>query len=201
MNVRQRSPAPRIWLLLSFVLLLAATHAPGVSARDIPERTGHTYLAVIEGATPFTTGVAVSPAAVLHTPEGIYHGQAGVNEFSSDLRSSFSDLTFVVRESSVSGDEIVIHFVMTGTHTGLYQGMPGSCAGVKVPGLAVLTIGERGISEQWITYDQETLVTQIDRFEAAEASFNPDCPRFSPEVPVRDPNPLCIRRDHCRSDH
>ncbi len=200
MTSHHRSMAPRIWLLLSFVLLLIATHVPTGSAQGVPDPAGRTYLAVLEGTTTFTT-ITVSPKAVLHTPEGIFHGRDGIDEFSSDLRSSFSDLTFVVRESSISGDEIVIHFVMTGTHTGLYHGNMNSCAGVKVPGLAVLRMDEHGISEQWITYDQQTLLEQIDRFEAFDSRIRSDCPRFNPEVPVKDPKPSCIRRGHCRSDH
>jgi predicted ester cyclase len=199
MNLHRRSHAPRIFLLFAFALLLTLTHLPSGSAQVVPEQVGRTYLGVIQGTSPLASSMAVSPTAVLHTPEGIYHGGDGVEEFSSYLQDSFSDLSFVVRDSSVSGSDIVVHFVMVGTHTGSYHGMPGNCAGIKVPGVAVLTSDDHGISEQWISYDQDTLEAQIDGFHQLDPTNKPDCPQIYPDEPVRDP--VCIRRDRCDANY
>jgi hypothetical protein len=171
-------------------------------AQVSPDQAGLTYLAALQGASPLSSSsLVVGERAVLHTPEGIYHGPTGFDEFASFLQGTFSDLSFVIKDPSISGNDIVMHFVMIGTYTGSYHNMATNCAGIKVPGVAVLSLDETGIAEQWISYDTSTLVAQIDGFHQLDPTNKPDCSRFSPEVPARDPDPLCIRRDHCRSNH
>lgn len=195
MKVHQRPRSIRIWLLLPFVLLLATMQVPTSTAQDSPEQAGFAYLAALQGTSPLASVIPVNRSAVLHTPEGIYHGPAGFEEYASYLQDSFTNLSFVVRDPGATGSQVVLHFVMTGTHTGSYEGMPGNCATVKVPGVAVLSIDGSGITEQWITYDQDTLIEQIDGFHQLDPSNKPDCPQVYPDEPLRDP--VCIRRDRC----
>lgn len=196
MNARQRSNAPRLFLLLAVGLLFLTTHLPGGAAQVAPEQAGLTYLAALQGTSPLaSSSLMVSQKAVLHTPEGIYHGRDGIDEFASFLQGAFSDLSFVIRNPSISGNDIVMHFVMTGTYTGSYQRLATNCAGIKVPGVAVLSLDDTGIAEQWISYDVSTLVAQIDGFHQLDPSNKPDCSSLTVERPA--PVADCVRRDRC----
>ena len=143
---------------------------------------------------------------MFHTPEGIFRGQDGGNSFVNELRESFSDLQFDVRSSEVAGDSLVIEFTLTGVHTGSYQGMDWDCARVSAPGVAVLQTGDDGFSEQWIAYDQQTLIDQITVFSlvpdytrtSCDSYLRIDAPLAKPIVDPQFP-PQCLTKFQCES--
>ncbi len=188
-------------LITSFLLL--AGHSQAVGQGD-PLAGASSYFDWLLGRG--ATTALVSPNAVLHTPEGVFRGQEGAEAFGSRLSTSFSNLQFDVRSSEVAGDSLVIEFQLSGVHTGSYQGMDWDCAQVSVPGVAVLRAGEDGFSEQWITYDQQTLLDQIHVHGLAPWNERPSCSSYlaietSLTEPVADPQlvPQCFSRLECET--
>ncbi len=117
----------------------------------------------------------VSPAAIIHSPDGEYLGVEGAGEFANALHASFSNLTFTVLGLTQEGDLTTVRWVMTGVHTGSYQGLPANCAGVTVQGIAVLQFSNSLIVEQWIAYDRLALTHQIEHFNAISPDTRPGC--------------------------
>jgi hypothetical protein len=98
---------------------------------------------------------------------------------------------------------MVIEFTMSGVHTGAYQGMDWDCARVSVPGVAVLRTGEDGFTEQWITYDQQTLLDQIHVHGLVPWSERPSCDSYLRIAePIADPQfpPQCLTKLQCESE-
>ena len=80
----------------------------------------------------------MSPDAVLHSPEGEFVGREGLAQFGEELESSFSNVTFSTKSVEIAGPLTIISFTLTGLNTGEYRGMVSNCAGISVPGVAVL---------------------------------------------------------------
>lgn len=189
-------------LVTSFLLL--AGHFQ-VAAQTDPLAGASGYFDWLLGRN--TSSVLVSPNSVLHTPEGIFRGQDGAQAFGSRLGESFSDLEFELQSAEVTGDSLIIEFQMSGVHTGSYQGMDWDCARVSVPGVAMLEAGEDGFSEQWITYDQQTLLDQIHVHGLVPWNERPSCDAHlrvdAPlSEPIADPQvpPQCLTKFECESE-
>ncbi len=165
------------------------------------------------GRNASVTERLLAPDARLITPEGTFIGLEGIDQFLATLDASFTDLVFVPEQYVVKNNQVLIHFTMTGVHTGVYRGLAPMCANVAVGGVATLQIGDSLITEQWLTYDRESLVAQIDGFHQLDPTNRPDCdaytesrtslaPTLAPErVPIPDNTPAhdanCVRRDRC----
>lgn len=172
-----------IILITSFLLIGGHSQAAGQAD---PQAMASGYFDWLLGrGNAVATAALVSPTTVLHTPEGVFRGQDGLDAFGSQLGASFSNLEFEVQSADIAGDRMVVEFTMTGVHTGMYQGMDWNCAHVSAPGVAVLQTGDDGFSEQWITYDQQTLLDQIYVF-----SLTPDFVPSSCEISLVFDNPL-----------
>jgi hypothetical protein len=193
-------------LITSFLLITGQSQAVGQAD---PQSMASGYFDWLLGrSNGFATATLMSPNGVLHTPEGVFRGQDGAEAFGSNLRGSFSDLAFEVQSTDVVGGTMVIEFTMSGVHTGAYQGMDWDCARVSVPGVAVLRTGDDGFSEQWITYDQQTLLDQIyvhglvpwSERASCDSYLRIDAP-FAEPVNVPEGPPTCLPRAICSTPY
>lgn len=156
---------------------------------------------VLENVDQETASAIVSPDARLRTPEGSFDGPDGPVRFATALRESFSDLEFVVHATELAGDQVVVRFTMTGIHTGPYAGLEPDCAGIAVPGMAVLQAGDAGIADQWISYDRQTVLDQIHVFGVFNPDGRPACGSDAPAIERFDPPgaPACTSRYLCET--
>jgi hypothetical protein len=147
-----------------------------------------------------SASILVGPEVRLNSPEGVFHGPEGVNEFTSTLQRSFSNLNFATKSTEVVDNLVIVTFTMTGINTGSYHDLPAKCAGIAVDGVAVLQLEGSGIREQWIGYDLSTLEAQIEAFNQIDPTGRPYC-NFVPDpvpAPAPEPNDVpCVRRDRC----
>jgi hypothetical protein len=184
-------------MILVFTLLFAASQVVDASAQTTQHQMATRYLGAVQGdaIAPF-----ISPHSVLHTPEGSYAGPEGPARFGGELRESFSNVTLATRTSESVGEYVVIEFTLTGIHTGPYRDVAPACAGVSAPGLAILHVEESGITQQWISYDTDLLLSQIDGFHQLDPSNRPDCSNYQqedvPAPPMAD-LPPCMARGNC----
>lgn len=197
MNVHRPLRSCRLlFLLVVSTLLLTASQFTGSAAQVPPEQPGLDFLAVLQGDSALRAlpGLA-TPDTLLHTPEGVFQGRDGIDQFSAFLQGSFTNLDFATQKTEVVENLVIVNFTMSGIHTGSYLNMPGHCAGISVPGVVVLRIHESGITEQWIGYDREMLLAQIDGFHQFDPTNRPICSNLLAEKLA--PGSVCIRRDHC----
>lgn len=178
-----------LFLLMSAALLLSlgATSAP--AAQVDTQLLALNYVdKVIEQVDLNAASELLGPTSMLYTPEGVFQGSVGAQEFASDLNAAFSNLEFAVERVDVAGEVATIQFTLTGINTGSYQDLSAGCAGIAVPGVAVLTFSGSVVTEQWIAYDQDAIRAQILAFNAIDPSSRPTCsgsssqPTSSPEL-------------------
>jgi hypothetical protein len=201
----QPTPASRsiasLYFLVVAVLLLAMSQFTGTAADMGPHQTGMVWLSVIEADAPLASAsLLIGPDVRLNSPEGVFTGPEGVVEFSSTLRKSFANLNFERKSTEAVNGLVIITFTMTGINTGSYLDLPARCAGVAVDGVAVLSVDDTRVREQWIGYDQSTLRAQIEAFNLNDPIGRPSC-NFAPDqvpAPIPMPEPsTCVRKDRC----
>jgi len=145
----------------------------------------------------------MSPDARLHTPEGVFRGAEGGSDFGARLQDSFSDLSFDTRSAETVGEYVMIEFMMTGIHTGAYRGAEPGCSGIVVPGMAVLQADSTGITEQWVSYDSQTVLDQIYVFSLFNPEGRPACDGGHPIVErIASPGaPACTSATKCETPY
>jgi hypothetical protein len=190
-----------LYFLVVATLLLAMSQLTGTAADTNMQQTGALWFSMIESDAPLASAsILVGPEVRLNSPEGVFTGPQGVNEFISTLRRSFSNLDFATKSTETVDNLVIVTFSMSGINTGSYHELPAKCGGVAVDGVAVLQLDGSGIHEQWIGYDQSTLRAQIDAFNQIDPIGRPSC-NFVPDpvpAPIPMPEPsTCVRKDRC----
>lgn len=211
MNTSRSSRLPRtsraLIVILLTVLGLIGGSLHGVSAQSAPTPgVAHFMLGAVERGTLFAMAHA---GTVFHTPEGDFTGYAGPAQLGEALAGSLSNVDLAPVSSVAYGDGmVVVSFTLTGINTGSYRGMDANCAGVAVPGVAVLRLTEQVLSseswtatpveqrsdlpvavtietiaEAWITYDRDLIASQIAAFNAIVDSGRPGCTSQSIQLP------------------
>ncbi len=185
------------FMLVFASFLMTAGHATGLAQADAQPMAVQYFEGMLGTGNLNAASALVSPDALLHTPEGSYRGSDGAVRFATDLGDSFADLEFTMQTSTDVGDLVVVRFTMTGTHTGAYLGLRANCAGIAVPGMAVLRSGDAGITEQWISYDRRAVIDQIHAFSRLDAGEGTACTGSQQAVPTD--SPTCLRPTECES--
>lgn len=189
-------PIRSLFLIVAATLLLTASQLAGGSAQTVQKQMEASYFDAVQGGAAYSL---VGPHAVLHTPEGSFAGPDGPTRFGAKLGESFSNLAFATRSTETVGEYVMIEFTLTGIHTGAYLDASPECAGVAVPGLAILHVEESGITQQWISYDSGTVLSQIDAFGQIDPNMRPSCSNPGPVQSVSDfvPASICLDLDSC----
>lgn len=76
-------------------------------------------------------------------------------------REAFPDIHFAVEEIVGEGDKVVTRWTMTGTHRGLFWGMPGSGRRVEVRGMSLDRIEDGRIVSGFDAWDELGLRRQL----------------------------------------
>ncbi len=79
---------------------------------------------------------------------------------------AFNDLTRSVEDLVAEEDRVVLRITARGTHTGLFQGMPGTGTITKISGIAIRRILDGKIVEEWVVNDQLGLLQQMGIYKA-----------------------------------
>ena len=106
----------------------------------------------------------MAPGAKFHglTPDGSpVVGPAGFQPFHRQMRQAFPDIRFELRKIISEGDQVAVHCVVTGTHTGPGLGPQSTGAAVRVEGMAVATVRDGRIAEGWNFFDFMTLYQKV----------------------------------------
>lgn len=84
------------------------------------------------------------------------------------LRSAFPDLEVEPVVLLAEGDLVACHLVCRGRHLGLYQGVPATGRACEVRCTAVYRVAEGRIAEAWVTWDNLSLMEQLEAIERVE---------------------------------
>lgn len=83
--------------------------------------------------------------------------------FIQALRTAMPDLTTTIFTTVADGDEVVVHFAISGTHTGgEMRGIEPTDRRLEWEGMILYRFRDGWISEAWIQYDELGLLSQLE---------------------------------------
>ena len=107
----------------------------------------------------------LAPNYVDHTPRGpepsSVQGAEGLKQAVTLFRDAFPDLTYRVDLQVVQDNLVATRFTATGTHTGMFQGIPPTGRRVTYTGIDMSRVVDGRIVEAWVNYDALGLLQQI----------------------------------------
>ena len=160
-------------LSLSFLVVAAPGHSPGVLAQATP--AAQSNLANEEVVRAFFEQVLsqgnmdliddlLAPDFVLHVspdPSQDVQGLEGVMGFVMGLRAAFPDVTYTVEELISEGDSVVVRWVNSGTHQGDYFGIPATGRPVSIGGANLFHLAGGKLVEEWGFPDSLSILIQL----------------------------------------
>ena len=177
MSTRHTQPAPRVLgsrstavVFVALVIAVAtgfgamqvAARAPisqepdvDVNASGIVEHdVGHRLFAeLFRGAGDGSIVQALLAGTTVHTPTSDSVGPEGVAAYMDRLRSFFPDGEFVVTNVMSSGIIVVVQWAIIVYPDGTYNGPALGDEPTRMPGTAVMRLGDDAIAEMWIQLD------------------------------------------------
>ena len=91
-------------------------------------------------------------------------GLEGLKDILRGMRSGFPDLHFVVEEQVAEDEKVVTRFLWTGTHQGIFLGVPATGKSVKVWGMVIDRLQDGRIKQTRILMDMLGLMMQLGVF-------------------------------------
>ncbi len=88
-------------------------------------------------------------------------GFEGIRQFITVYRNAFPDVELRIDDQIAEGDKVVMHYTITGTHKGEFQGIKPTGKSIKITGIAIHRISEGRIVEIWANWDALGLMQQL----------------------------------------
>jgi len=92
---------------------------------------------------------------------GQRQGREGLKEVIAMMREGFPDLHWVVDETVAAGDKVVSRFTWTGTHKGVFLGIPATNEAVTVRGVVIDRLNAGKMADSRILMDTLGLMQQL----------------------------------------
>lgn len=98
-----------------------------------------------------------------HTPASPdpTQGPEGYKAFARRVRGGFPDMRAEIQDVFATQDRAVVRFVVRGTHTGAYEGIPPTGTPFTVTQMAIARIRDGRIAEMWQELDALSLLQQL----------------------------------------
>ena len=105
----------------------------------------------------------ISPNYINHNPAApdTPPGPAGLVPIIEGIRKAFPDLRYEIKNIVVSDNQVAVHTIMHGTHTGDFFGLKPSNRKVEVPQMQIEKISNGQIIEHWRVTDELTMQKQL----------------------------------------
>jgi steroid delta-isomerase-like uncharacterized protein len=105
-------------------------------------------------------------------------GADGQRQLLEEIRAGFPDIAFAPQEAVADGDRVSVRWVMSGTNSGTFEGIPpfqipATGKEVQVNGLTIFRIEDGKIVETWSNYDAFGLLGQLGALGSAGATAPP----------------------------
>jgi steroid delta-isomerase-like uncharacterized protein len=94
-------------------------------------------------------------------------GLDGLKDALRSMRAGFSDLNFSIQEQISEGDKVASRFEWTGTHTGVFLGIPATGKPVRVWGIVIDQLQDGKIKNTRIIMDTLGLMMQLGAIPGA----------------------------------
>jgi steroid delta-isomerase-like uncharacterized protein len=98
---------------------------------------------------------------------GQRQGRDGLKELLGGLLTAFPDMHWVVEEMVAEGDKVVTRFTWTGTHHGVFLGLPATGRSVVVKGVVIDELAGGKMSRSRILMDSLGMMQQLGAIPSA----------------------------------
>ena len=88
-------------------------------------------------------------------------GAAGLKVFIQNLRAGFPDWSCTVEDTLAAGDEVMVRYLCSGTHTGEWNGLPPTGKPIQFQSIIVHRIADGKVVEDWSEYDSLGWMQQL----------------------------------------
>jgi steroid delta-isomerase-like uncharacterized protein len=88
-------------------------------------------------------------------------GLDGLKDIIRAMRTGFPDIVFSIQEQIVEGDKVVSRFEWTGTHMGVFLGIPATGRPVRVWGIVIDRLEDGRIKDTRILMDTLGMMGQL----------------------------------------
>lgn len=92
---------------------------------------------------------------------GQRQGREGLKEVLGMMRAAFPDIHWAVEEMVAEGDKVVTRFTWTGTHRGVFLGVPATGKSVSVKGVVIDQLAGGKMSNSRILMDGLGMMQQL----------------------------------------
>ena len=102
-----------------------------------------------------------------HAPEFIIHDHRGdstlkqFHQFMSTVVDAFPDIKYNAEDIIAEGDKVVCRYTWTGTHKGVFQGIPPTGKRIKLEGILIAKIAGGRQVEAWVVTDRLGVLQQL----------------------------------------
>lgn len=100
----------------------------------------------------------VAPDIVLN---GWAPGLDGLKGVIESTRESFPDLKYSIEDVIEDGDKVVVRFIFTGTHQGIYRDLEPTDKEVAYSGIGIWRVANGRLVEHWSNVDLYGLMQQL----------------------------------------
>ena len=122
---------------------------------------GHVWDVVINEGRTNILDTAYAEDVVLHHTKPETKGKADAKAYYANFVTGFSDRKFTVVESFAKGEKLVKYWRFTGTHTGVFFGIPATGKKVDVIGCTIAKIVDGKITEEQDFFDNLEFLQQL----------------------------------------
>jgi steroid delta-isomerase-like uncharacterized protein len=105
----------------------------------------------------------VAPNYILHlppAPQPLVGLDAAIQVLEA-FATGFPDLRFTANDIVVEGERVVLHWVLEGTHRGVFQGIPATGKKISIEGMSLHRFAGDRIAETHIVADNLAMLQQL----------------------------------------
>ncbi|TWV99342.1 ester cyclase [Chitinophaga pinensis] len=112
----------------------------------------------------------MDPAFINHTAmAGMDKGAAGIlHTFNNILRPAFPDLKVTIYEQVAEGDKVTTFKIISGTHQGVFLGIPATHQSVSIRVMDMVTVRDGKYYEHWGVNTMAALVAELKAINSNE---------------------------------
>lgn len=104
-----------------------------------------------------------------HPVKEHHEGHDGVRDYYGHLLQALPDLHIEIHRRHVTAKHVILELTLSGTHTGVWRGLPGTGHPIEFPVCAVFSFDERNrLAGERIYYDRATILRQLGVFRDPE---------------------------------
>lgn len=94
-------------------------------------------------------------------PDGTCHGADEVAAYFADKFAAITDFHLEVLAIAESGEDALVHWRMTGRHTGMLLGVAGTGRGIELDGIDHFVVRDGTVVTNTVVFDQMTFARQV----------------------------------------